>query len=72
MKKPYMGRCILKEDIMKKPWYKSKTVWVNIIAVIVLIVQTQTGLIVPENYQTWAIIAINFLLRLITKEELTT
>jgi uncharacterized membrane protein len=57
---------------MKKPWYKSKTVWVNIIAVIVLIVQTQTGLIVPENYQTWAIIAINFLLRLITKEELTT
>jgi hypothetical protein len=66
-----MGRSLLKEDIMKK-WYLSKTVWINFIAVIALAIQTQTGFVVPEQYQTWGIVVINFVLRFITKEGLST
>lgn len=56
---------------MKKKWYLSKTLWVNIIAIIAYAIQLFVGknIITPE-YQGLILAVINFGLRLITKHEL--
>jgi len=51
-----------------KPLRKSKTFWVNLIALIALIVQTQTGFVVTPEEQTAIVVVINMILRAITKE----
>jgi hypothetical protein len=56
---------------MLKPWYHSKTVWVNLIACAGLIVQTQYGFVVTPELQALAMTGINLLLRAVTKEEIT-
>jgi hypothetical protein len=55
-----------------KTWYLSKTLWVNIIAAIALLVQTQTGFIVDAEAQAGILAVINLILRLITSTGLTT
>jgi hypothetical protein len=57
---------------MNKKWYVSKTLWANLIAAVVLIGQgvNQNFVIAPE-YQAMILTGINFLLRLITKENVT-
>lgn len=56
----------------QKTWYKSKTLWVNIIGLIVITVQLITGktFVLPELAQTGILLLINIILRIITKEEI--
>ena len=53
-----------------KPLRKSKTFWVNLIALIALIVQTQTRFVVTPEEQTAIVVVINMILRLVTKEKI--
>lgn len=53
-----------------KAWYLSKTLWLNIIAAIALLVQTRFGFILDPETQTGFLALINVLLRIITKEQL--
>lgn len=55
-----------------KEWYKSKTVWINIIALAALIAQTQTGFIISPEEQVAVIVVINLILRFITNTGLET
>lgn len=53
-----------------KAWWKSKTLWVNLIAVGVFIVQMLTGFVVDVEAQAGILAVINLILRLITREPL--
>ena len=46
----------------------SKTIWVNVIAVIALFLQNQYGFVLDESLQVEILGIINIILRLITKE----
>lgn len=54
-----------------KKWYTSKTVWINIVALAGLIVQTQTGFILTPEIQAMALTLVNLAVRAVTKQELT-
>ncbi len=54
----------------KKLW-ASKTFWVNILAIIVVAVQTQTGFVIDIEAQAAILAVINLALRAITKTEIT-
>lgn len=54
-----------------KKWYTSKTVWVNALALVGMIAQTQTGFIFSEEMQIMLLSLINLGLRVITKEQIT-
>ena len=54
---------------MGKKWYLSKTFLVNFLAAIAIAVQGQYGFIIPPESQAYAIVGLNFLLRLVTKEQ---
>lgn len=49
-----------------KSWYESKAIWLNAIAIVVLIAQIEWGLIIPMEVQAIILAGINFVLRLIT------
>jgi len=53
-----------------KPFYKSKTVWANIVASIAIGIQFKYGFIITPEVQTLVLAAINMWLRTITKEEI--
>ena len=55
---------------MKKPFYKSKTIIANFIALIALIVQAQFGFIIDAEEQAAIIIVINLILRIFTRQPL--
>ena len=55
-----------------KKWYASRTVWVNLMAAVAIIVQTQTGFVIDEEAEAAIIIIVNLFLRAITSEGLTT
>jgi uncharacterized membrane protein len=54
-------------DETKKVWWKSKTLWVNVIAMVVLIAQSQTGFAIAIEEQAAIIVVLNLILRAITK-----
>ena len=54
-----------------KKWYTSKTIWINILALAGLVVQTQTGFIVTPEIQAMALTLVNLAVRAVTKQELT-
>ena len=55
-----------------KPWYYSKTMWINIIAFFALVAQAINGeFIVDAEVQAAIIILINFILRMVTGKGLT-
>lgn len=54
----------------KKLW-TSKTFWVNLLALIVMIVQTRTGFVINVESQVAILALINMALRMITKSEIT-
>jgi hypothetical protein len=58
-------------DVMntKKLW-ASKTFWVNVLAIIVVAVQTQTGFIIDIETQAAILAVVNLALRAITKTEI--
>lgn len=54
-----------------KKWYQSRTLWVNFIAAVAFFVQSQFGFVIPAEYQGYALMALNALLRAVTKESLS-
>ena len=50
-----------------KEWYKSKTLWVNFIGFVCILVQTKYGFIISAEYQAIVLTMLNYILRLITK-----
>jgi len=53
---------------MGKPFWRSKTFWVNIIAVIGIMTQTQFGFVISPEEQAALLGVINLILRAVTKE----
>ena len=53
-----------------KQWYLSKTLWLNVVAGIAMLLQTQYGFIVDPETQAGLLAVINLLLRLITNSQL--
>ena len=51
-------------------WYKSRMLWVNGIAFLACIIQLFTGTVINGETQGIILTIINFLLRLVTKEEI--
>lgn len=54
----------------KKKWYKSKTLWTNIIAVGAIIIESEYGYPITAETQLIVLGLVNFVLRLVTKEEI--
>lgn len=52
-----------------KQWYASKTLWVNLIAIVALGIQSQTGFVIDGEIQGALLIVVNAILRLITKDK---
>jgi hypothetical protein len=52
----------------KKVWWRSKTLWVNLVAGVALLVQSQFGFVIEGEVQGAILMLINFALRLITNE----
>ena len=63
---------ILGEFTRTKAWWKSKTLWINVIALAALIIQSQYGFIVSVEEQAAVIVITNLILRATTGEGLTT
>lgn len=56
---------------IKKVWWQSKTVWVNIVAGIALIAQAITGTqVMDADQQATILVVINIILRFVTKAPL--
>ena len=56
------------EDKKGKPLRKSKTFWVNLVALVALLIQSQTGFVITPEEQTAIVVVINMILRAVTKE----
>jgi hypothetical protein len=56
---------------MNKSWYQSKTLWLNVIAVLALIAQSQFGFIIDAEAQAGILAVVNMVLRAITNTGLT-
>ena len=54
------------DEVTTKKWYKSKTIIVNVITVVALIAQTQTGFIIAPDEQMGILAVINLALRAVT------
>jgi hypothetical protein len=52
----------------KKAWWRSKTLWVNLVAGAALLAQSQFGFVIDGEVQGAILLIINFALRLITNE----
>jgi hypothetical protein len=59
------------DDAIGKKWYSSKTVWTNVVAAGVLLLQLRYGFIIDPTYQSLALSCINLVLRKITKDTIT-
>jgi len=53
-----------------KSWIKSRTLWVNLIAIGSIIVRAELGLTFTPEFEIVILGLINVLLRIITKEEI--
>jgi len=53
---------------MAKQFYKSRTLWVNLLAAVAFFVQAQFGFVIPAELQGMILGAINMILRLDTTE----
>jgi len=54
-----------------KRWYTSKTLWVNLTAIVALGVQTEFGYILDAEAQAVILAVINLILRVVTKKGLS-
>lgn len=59
------------EEPVSKSIFTSKTIWVNLLAIIAWLVQKQFGFVIDESIQMEILGFINILLRMITKEPVT-
>ena len=56
---------------MQKEWYWSKTLWINIISVAAIIIQSYTGYLIDPAMQVSALAIINIIVRAITGNDVT-
>lgn len=56
------------EGTLGKDWWFSKTIWVNVIALIVIIFRDQFGLAITGEESTYILGIINMILRFISHE----
>lgn len=54
-----------------KAIWTSKTLWINLIGIIVMVVQAYTGFVCSPEIQAMALGVINMILRAITKQPVT-
>lgn len=54
-----------------KKWYRSKTLWINLIAIVALVAQSQLGFAIAPNEQGCLLAVINLILRAFTNTGLT-
>ena len=55
---------------MEKLWYTSKTLWLNIVAIVAIILQGQFGYSLSPELQVAFLALINIALRAVTKTEI--
>ena len=61
----------IKEEIkMDKKWYVSKTVWLNVLATIGIVVQSYSGFVIEPVLQGYILTGLNLVLRFVTKEKI--
>ena len=53
-----------------KMWYTSKTLWVNALAVVALVAQSQWGYVLTPESQVAILGVVNLVLRAVTKTEI--
>ena len=53
-----------------KKWFKSKTIWLNLIALGASLLQAKYGLVIDGATQGVILVMLNMILRTITKEEI--
>lgn len=53
-----------------KPWYKSRTIWANIIATGAMIAQSSLGFEVTPEEVAGVLVVVNLVMRYVTKEPL--
>lgn len=58
-------------DTVGKPWYTSKTFWVNMIAASALVLQMKYGFVIDSSMQALSLTIVNVVLRKLTKEPIT-
>ena len=58
------------EEYKMKDYWKSKTLWINIIAIACIIVRAELGYVLSPEAEIMILGAINLILRMVTKEEL--
>jgi hypothetical protein len=56
----------LTPQIITKKWYASKTIIINLIAVVTLLIQTQTGFVISPADQVGILAFVNLVLRMVT------
>ena len=54
-----------------KRWYTSKTLWLNLLAIVALVAQTEFGYVLDVEAQAVILAVINLALRIITKQGLS-
>ena len=54
-----------------KRWYTSKTLWLNLLAIVALVAQTAFGYVLDAEAQAALLAIINLILRIITKKGLS-
>lgn len=53
-----------------KKWHTSKTIWVNVIAVVVSVISAKFGYALSADIQVGILTGINIILRKVTKSEI--
>jgi len=60
------------EVVVNKKWYMSRTLYINLIAVVVIIVQSSIGVeLLPVEYQSIIVALLNMLTRTMTNTNIT-
>jgi len=58
--------------MLQKKWYQSKTIYLNLIALLLIIVQSSIGIeIIPVEYQATIVAILNLITRTITNSNIT-
>jgi hypothetical protein len=52
---------------VKKTWWKSKTLWLNVIALVAMLVQSNYGFVIAAEEQAAIIVVANLIMRAVTK-----
>jgi len=58
--------------VVSKKWYQSKTVYLNVIALVLIVVQSAIGVeVIPVQYQSMIVAVLNLVARTITNTNIT-